>query len=603
MSLEFGKLNFSTSFNPTSAFPLDARTYFESLEAAQEAAATAEEAGSSNTVYFYGEILTVNEGGTVAAYQITPAKALQKLASTTATGDLAGDVTQLQEKVRTLEGNVSTLSSGLTSLSGTVTTLSEGLATVSGNVTTLSSQLGTLSETVGTLSTGLGTVSSGLSSLSGAVSTLSGKVSANETAISTLSGKVSANETAISGLTGRVTAAEGDIDALQAQIGSLTGAMHFIGVSTTNPAEEGGPTVEDHEGEFKSGDVVLFGTKEYVYNGTTWVELGDEGSHLTKTEAENTYVKKTFSLNGHTLSGTSLSLTAADVGADVAGAAEGVKTELNSTISTLSGRVDQLETDKVVASDITAAINALDVAAVTIGAGETVKSISETDGKIAVEKQAIQVAQSQVTGLESALAGKQPVITLSGEGLVKYGEDRFTLDTADYQTSAQVTSTVSAAINNLHLSETYLGLHAKADSAATADKVARKLTVGSKEFDGSAEVTVTAGDLGALTAVPQATTEVTGGIKLGHTEGANEHAVQLDAEGKAYVSVTIPEAEAYTAGDGLELTGHEFKVKAAGVTNAMLAGSITDDKLVGVNVQKLTQSPEDVLILDGGSAE
>ena len=41
MALNFGKLNFSTSFNPTSAFPIDARQYFESLTSAQAAAATA----------------------------------------------------------------------------------------------------------------------------------------------------------------------------------------------------------------------------------------------------------------------------------------------------------------------------------------------------------------------------------------------------------------------------------------------------------------------------------------------------------------------------------------------------------------------------------
>ena len=103
MALDFGKLNFSTSFNPTSAFPIDARSYFESLEAAQEAAATAEAAGSSNTTYYFGQILTVNEGGAVAAYQITNAKALQKLASTTSSGDLAGDVAELQSKVGALE--------------------------------------------------------------------------------------------------------------------------------------------------------------------------------------------------------------------------------------------------------------------------------------------------------------------------------------------------------------------------------------------------------------------------------------------------------------------------------------------------------------------
>ena len=35
MALDFGKLNFSVSFNPTSAFPLDARSYFESYESAE----------------------------------------------------------------------------------------------------------------------------------------------------------------------------------------------------------------------------------------------------------------------------------------------------------------------------------------------------------------------------------------------------------------------------------------------------------------------------------------------------------------------------------------------------------------------------------------
>lgn len=598
MATNFGKLNFSTSFNPTSAFPIDARTYFESLVSAQEAAATAEEAGSANTTYYYGQILVVNEGGSVAAYQITPAKTLQKLAATTPSGDLAHDVLELQGKVSALEGNVSTLSNGLSSLSGTVTTLSEGLATVSGNVTTLSSQLGTLSETVGTLSTGLSTVSSGLSTLSGTVSTLSGKVDANETAISTLSGKVSANETAILGLTGRVTAAEGEIDALQAQIGGLTGAMHFIGTSTTDPAE--GATVSGHE-EFESGDVCLFEGKEYVYDGANWQELGDEGSHLTKTEAEKTYVKKEFNLNGHTLSGTSLSLTAADVGADASGAAEGVKTELNGKITTLSGRVDQLETDKVVASDITNAINALDVAAVTVGAGETVKSISETDGKIAVEKQAIQVAQSQVTGLEGALAGKQDTIIVSGNGLLTISEGAFGVDTNAYATTSSVESSISTAINNLDLANTYLGLHAKADSAANADKVANKLTIGSKEFDGSAEVTVTATDLGALTAVPQATAEALGGIKLGHAETATERAVVLDGEGKAYVSV--PAAVTYSAGAGLTLSDNTFAIGTGSVTVAMLAGGITDDKITSLDVQKLTQKEEDTLIIDGGTAE
>ena len=47
MAMEFGKLNFAVGFNRTSAFPLDANSYFEDLASAQAAAAGAAEVGSS----------------------------------------------------------------------------------------------------------------------------------------------------------------------------------------------------------------------------------------------------------------------------------------------------------------------------------------------------------------------------------------------------------------------------------------------------------------------------------------------------------------------------------------------------------------------------
>ena len=55
----FGKLNFSVSFDPTSAFPIDARTVFDTYEEASAAASTATEIGSTNSKYFYGMTLTV----------------------------------------------------------------------------------------------------------------------------------------------------------------------------------------------------------------------------------------------------------------------------------------------------------------------------------------------------------------------------------------------------------------------------------------------------------------------------------------------------------------------------------------------------------------
>lgn len=75
--LDFGKLEFSVSFNPTSAFPLDARSYFESLETAQAAAASATEAGRADSVYYYGQTLAVVENNIATLYIIQPNKTLQ----------------------------------------------------------------------------------------------------------------------------------------------------------------------------------------------------------------------------------------------------------------------------------------------------------------------------------------------------------------------------------------------------------------------------------------------------------------------------------------------------------------------------------------------
>ena len=63
--------------------------------------------------------------------------------------------------------------------------------------------------------------------------------------------------------------------------------MHFRGVSTTAPTAEGGATVSGVT-SFASGDVVLYNKKEYVYDGSKWVELGDESSYAL---ASNVYTK------------------------------------------------------------------------------------------------------------------------------------------------------------------------------------------------------------------------------------------------------------------------------------------------------------------------
>ena len=69
--IDFGKLNFSVSFNPTSAFPLDARYYFDSKNAADTAAA-----GAADGTYYIGENIVVVEENAATMYLIGPDKKL-----------------------------------------------------------------------------------------------------------------------------------------------------------------------------------------------------------------------------------------------------------------------------------------------------------------------------------------------------------------------------------------------------------------------------------------------------------------------------------------------------------------------------------------------
>lgn len=79
MALTFGTLDFAVAFSRQTAFPLDAKSYFESLELAQAAAATAQEAGSSETVYYFGQTIAVVENSIATLYVIQPDKTLKEV--------------------------------------------------------------------------------------------------------------------------------------------------------------------------------------------------------------------------------------------------------------------------------------------------------------------------------------------------------------------------------------------------------------------------------------------------------------------------------------------------------------------------------------------
>lgn len=78
---DFGKLNFSVSFDRTSAFPLDGNSYFTSYSDAELAASSAVEVGSSDSTYYIGQVLTVVENESSKNYIIQPDKTLSEIGS------------------------------------------------------------------------------------------------------------------------------------------------------------------------------------------------------------------------------------------------------------------------------------------------------------------------------------------------------------------------------------------------------------------------------------------------------------------------------------------------------------------------------------------
>lgn len=236
---------------------------------------------------------------------------------------------------------------------------------------------------------------------------------------------------------------------VQNAVADLSGAMHYEGNSTTDPAE-GEPTVAGHEGAWAKGDVVTYNAKEYVYDGSAWRELGDETSYAVKGSIKNADIAADAAIAQSKIAGLTDALAAKATPADITTAINGldvpddaVAGQVVSAVVETDGKIavsrralvaDDIPTleiakvnglqaaldGKAVGSDITNAIAALDVEDTAVD-GKVVSAVSETDGKIAVSRRALvaadipELAQSKITGLTTALEGKQDNLVFNTE--------------------------------------------------------------------------------------------------------------------------------------------------------------------------------------------
>lgn len=380
---------FVTSFERSGAFPLDKLSYFDTYAEAQALALTAVEAGTDgNTTAYFGQIFVVaEEGGNFGAYQVQRDGSLKKFGQASSAEEIAGKVAELEKTVKQHTTDIGNKLDKTATVNGkgfVDNAVSIGTDDIAVGESTLTAALAANDTAHGTFTSGiaankkaiddykvandqaLGEVSTSLNEYKAANDI---KVNKNTTDIGTINESI----TDINSKLGKDQAGN-VIDSTYATIASLdayktdndakvnknasditdlkekvTGGMHYKGKFDALPAVD----------TYAAGDFVIVGTKEYILFESaegvkSWDELGDEGSHLTKAQADGYYDPK--------------------------------------------GKAQEL-------------IEALDVAAVNVAAGETIKSIGEVDGKIAVEKQAIAIEQSAVNGLDTALNGKQDKIT------------------------------------------------------------------------------------------------------------------------------------------------------------------------------------------------
>ena len=204
---------------------------------------------------------------------------------------------------------------------------------------------------------------------------------------------------------------------LDAAVAGLSGAVHFIGVKESLPANG------------NNGDICIVGNKEYVYStsDSQWHELGDETIYAVKGQikdvdiaadaaiAQSKIAGLTDALNAKANSadlGTMASETAADYikKTDAPGYADILTaTVAGTTYETKADASAKLNEAK---THTTTELGKLNLTEVSAGEGKIISKISQVNGKVSAETRDLVAAdiptieQAQVNGLSTALAAK-----------------------------------------------------------------------------------------------------------------------------------------------------------------------------------------------------
>ena len=414
--IDFGKLDFAVSFSPLTAFPLDARYYFESLASANLAAQSAVEVGSSDGKYFFGENIVVVENGEAKMYIIQPDKSLKEVGGNIlinekvflkdANGklDLVGfaDAVAGAQLTKGEDGNLKWVKPDTTTVEG-LSTAVESLKTTVGGADS------GLVKDVNDLKTAVGGADSGLTKK---VADLETSVADNTTNIAKNAGDIATNAGNITQNAGEIAAVKKDladnydtsaeVDAkIAAKISSTykaAGSVAFAALPTLAAAIEG--NVYNISDEFTT-------TEDFVEAAGTKYPAGTNIVCIKVGEAYKWDVLAGF-----------VDLSAYET-ADAAGAKYATKTELTDG---LAGKVSVVAGKGLSTEDYTSE-DKTKLAGIATGAQVNVIDAVSDEFEINAEGKVLGVKgidSSKITGLDTSLEGK--VDKVIGSSLVPDGD-------------------------------------------------------------------------------------------------------------------------------------------------------------------------------------
>ena len=518
---DFGKLNFAVSFNPQTAFPLDARYYFDTLAKANLAAQGAVEVGSSDGTYFFGENIVVVENDEAKMYIIQPDKSLKEvggnilindkvfLKDTDGKLDLVGfaDAVAGAQLTKGEDGSLKWVKPDTTTVEG-LSTAVESLKTTVGDANS------GLVKDVADLKTAVGNTDSGLTKevadLKTSVADNTTNITKNAEDIATNVGNITKNATEIAAVKKDLTdnydtSTEVD-EKIAAKISSTykaAGSTAFAALPALSAAIEG--NVYNISDEFTTDDnfVEAAGTKYPAGTNIVCIKVGeaykwdvlagfvDLSAYETAEAAGKKYATKTELTDGlagkvDTVAGKGLStedytseektkLAGIAAGAQVnvidgvsdefeinaEGKVLGVKGIASSKITgldtSLEGKVDKVDGSSLVPDNDITKLQGL-ANIKSVASGEL--QISEA-GELGVSA----IDASKVTGLSDALNGKISGVKVNGTELTPDADKKVNVPLAATDSVGLVKGAAEDTLNGVVINENGVGEVKKVDMA------------------------------------------------------------------------------------------------------------------------------------------